>query len=268
MNLHYNKTEVLRKFGLSQEESSLYLLLLAGDKFKVSELRRETDYSRSKVESILDELISIGLVQKHWSDKTYSAENPKKLVEILKKQKKSLEHMKSTLYKVVNGLKDSVKPGKATSKVLYYEGVEGLRKVMWNSSKVEGTLRLFEVEEFSQYLDYGFYEKIREIYADNNVESRELSNQKSMPGWTNVEKYVENWEPRYIDPQKIKMNHEMMIYNDVFVLYYGNELGISCVEIYNSKLAGFQKQLFDFMWNRSQRMKILDDKGKSKLVRD
>jgi hypothetical protein len=127
---------------------------------------------------------------------------------------------------------------------------------------------LFELADMSSSLDFGFYEEVRKIYAEKKIESREITNQAEMQGWTDVKEYIDVWEARYIDPKLIKMKYELIIYNNVYVLYYANDLGISCVEIYNEKLAQFQKQLFDFMWKKAGRMEVIDEHGAVKLIED
>lgn len=63
------------------------------------------------------------------------------------------------------------------------------------------------------------------------------------------------------------MTVELMIYNNVYCLYGLNGQNIWGVEIYNEKLAEMQKKVFDFMWSKGLKMKVLDKKGTCKVIR-
>ena len=68
----------------------------------------------------------------------------------------------------------------------------------------------------SAFLNYDFCELARQEFVRNQIEVRELTNEKQMPGWTNVKEMVKNhWHLRYVDPGELKMEVEMLVYNDV-----------------------------------------------------
>ena len=71
---------------------------------------------------------------------------------------------------------------------------------------------------------------------------------------------------RYIDPKKLTIEFEVLIYNNVYATYTYHNDAIFAVEIYNSQLAAMQKQLFDFVWNQAQPMRFIDARGATELV--
>jgi hypothetical protein len=70
---------------------------------------------------------------------------------------------------------------------------------------------------------------------------------------------------RYIPPEVLQMSFEIVIYNDV-LLMYNYEKEIFCVEIENEQLANMQRTIFDFMWPQAQKMKVLDEHGAAELA--
>ena len=71
---------------------------------------------------------------------------------------------------------------------------------------------------------------------------------------------------RYINPLKLKIDFEVLIYNNVYATYTHHDDSIFAVEIYNRELAAMQKQLFDFVWNQAQPMRFTDARGAVELA--
>ncbi len=148
-------------------------------------------------------------------------------------------------------------PNDSKTKVINYKGQEGLEQVTLNSTKAKGEILLFEIENMSSFLNYGFCEDVRKTFVKNKIHIRELTNQSIQESWTKIEEFVNDyWTCRYIDPNILKMNIEVLIYNDVVAFYNYKDGDIFCVEIYNQKLADMQKQIFDFMWHYGKEVKV------------
>jgi hypothetical protein len=114
----------------------------------------------------------------------------------------------------------------------------------------------------SQFLNKGFAERARLELVKNQVTVHEITNEKEFDDWTNVTKLVEEyWQVRYLDPEELSMEFEMLVYNDVFAMYNYIDKEIFGVEIYNEKLASMQKQIFDFIWLKGRSMKIISKHG-------
>jgi sugar-specific transcriptional regulator TrmB len=260
--------DILKKFGLSKEESEVYLHLLSHGKKTASEIRKDWKTGHTKVNTTLTQLKSKSLVYEIRNDagRYLAATNPQILGTLLDQEKEKVHETKKQFEQHYESLLDLAYTSKGQSKVLNFIGIEGLKQVMWNSAQTKDALRLIELPAMSQYLDFGFYEKIREQYTKNKINSFEITNEKVMENWTNINKYVELWEARYIDPTILEIKFETMIYNNVVAIYSNTNNEIFCVEIHNEKLAQMQKQLFDFIWKRSQKMKLIDkNHGKTVL---
>ena len=152
------------------------------------------------------------------------------------------------------------------SKVLYYEGLDGLEQVSYNIVHADGILRVFEMEHLDSFLSFEFSESIRHKLVENNIFTRDLTNKKQFPGFTDVSDLVAQYsEFRYISADKLKINFEVLIYNDVYATYTYKDKKIFCVEIYNEQLAAMQKQIFDFIWAQAKPMKFTDKRGAARL---
>ena len=80
--------------------------------------------------------------------------------------------------------------------------------------------------------------------------------------FTDVKELIEKYDKfRYVSPTDLKINFEVLIYNDVYATYTYKGDEIFCVEIYNPQLAEMQKQLFDFIWSGAKKMQFVDERG-------
>ncbi|KKT72906.1 MAG: Transcriptional regulator, TrmB [Microgenomates group bacterium GW2011_GWA2_44_7] len=264
-----NLLSLLQPFGLTEEESAVYLCLIENGTKSALEISRGLKMGRTKVYRLVNQLIQKGLVTQAFEELgfKFTAGSYQQLELLLKQREHEVETLKNTLPSVFQQLSTLSMASRENSKVLYYKGVEGLEQVTWNSSKAKDKLRIFEIVDMSAFLDYGFCEKVRQEFVKNNVKVFELSNEKHMAPWTKVSTFVTDlWQCRYIDPKELEMRFELVIYNNVYAMYGYKEKDIFCVEVYNDDLAFMQKQLFDHMWAHARKTKVLSASGETILA--
>lgn len=260
---------LLTPFGLTQEECQIYLYLLRKSPSSALEISRNLHLARTKVYRLLDKLIEHQLATQQLSERglKFTAAHPQKIAQLLDAKKHQLEALSSSTPQIVSQLENLLRSSSPHSKVLYYEGIEGLEQVSYNITKAEKLLRVFEMEHLSDFLTKEFSEDVRRKLVENKVTTYDLTNKKSFPAFTEVTEMIEKYsEYRYIDPAKLKINFETLIYNNVYCTYTYKEDKIFIVEIYNDHLAQMQKQIFDFIWSQATPLKFLDNRGKAKVT--
>lgn len=262
-------TELLINLGLTDEESKLYLYLVKNGANTALKISRDLHLARTKVYRILDTLYGKRLVNQKLEGRglKFETESFRNLDLLVKDQENKLNGLKNNLPILFEELNRISRTSSFSSKILYYEGVEGLKQVTWNSLKAQSELRIFEIATMSQFLDFGFCEEVRQEFVNRKVHVRELCNQKKIAGWTNVTEFPKKyWQCRYLDPKKLAMKFEILIYNEVVCFYnYENE-HIFCAEIYDSRLAEMQKQMFDFLWDSARKMRIVNENGEAVVM--
>ena len=123
------------------------------------------------------------------------------------------------------------------------------------------------VSDMSKYLDRTFSEEVRSEIVKRKIHIKQITNLTDIPAHTDVSELVTNyWEVRYVDPKSLALSYEVLVYDDVVAMYNVRGNDVFCVEIQDKDLAKMQKQLFMFVWNSSQRMRILDKKGTAVLT--
>lgn len=150
-------TKIINKLGLSLVQSELLNSLLTLGPDKASNLAKKTKRPRGVAYKGLEELINLKLVSKSENLKKiaiYSAEHPSYLESIIEQREKDLKREKEEFF---NNLPDLVsafnlisnKPG-----VLFYEGEEGVKKVLMDTLTSNPEKKLYTFSDVASYADY------------------------------------------------------------------------------------------------------------------
>ncbi len=257
----------LKFFGLVKDEAELYLTLLANPDISALKLSKLIKFSRSKTYRVLEKLIEKGFVKELVKDygTKYHPESYEKLNRIITDREEELINLKSSAPMLFNQLATLSLPLEEGSKILHYRGIEGLKQITWNSTKAEDILRIYEISTVNAFFEKDFAEKARTEFARNKVHVNQLTNFESFGDYTDVVEHVKYCKLRHLDSKELSIDFEVLIYNDIYCMYsYENE-EIFCVEIQNRKLAQMQKQLFDFIWSKARKMKIISPNGAAVL---
>lgn len=264
-----NYVKLLTPFGLNELEAEIYLLLVRKGVLSALQISREIHAARTRVYRILDKLIEKKMVTVNLDDmgKKFEANSYQELEILLVQKEAEVARLKQSLPETFNQLAQLWGKAETSSKVLYYKGKDGLAQVTWNSLRASDLLRIYEVEQdMSAFLDEKFSEKVRQELVDRQITTHQLTNKKRIEPHTKVAELPRKfWQVRYLDPKKLGMQFECLIYNDVFALYNFKGEDQFCVEIYNDKLATMQKQIFDFVWKNSKPMRIIGEEGEAIL---
>ena len=111
------------------------------------------------------------------------------------------------------------------------------------------------------------YRKLNDIIGDSYIRWQELWVEKKIPfrilysdDYLRSEKYktINPHIPegifisKYIPEETLTINFQMDIYNNVVSIYNWHEGELFGIEIYNDKVASFQRQIFEILWTRGE----------------
>jgi len=261
--------KLIESFGLRKEEATIYHSLTQNGVSTALFLSRSNHMGRTKVYRILDTLIAKGFVTQEVESRgfVFRANSADVFESMLSQKRKELASLEAILPEIKNALATS-NVDNSNKRVVYYKGVEGLKQVTWNSLRAKGRLYIYEmVSDMSKYLDRTFSEEVRSEIVKRKIHIKQITNLTDIPAHTDVSELVTNyWEVRYVDPKSLALSYEVLVYDDVVAMYNVRGNDVFCVEIQDKDLAKMQKQLFMFVWNSSQRMRILDKKGTAVLT--
>ncbi|MDR0591349.1 MAG: helix-turn-helix domain-containing protein [Candidatus Nomurabacteria bacterium] len=242
----------LASYGLSENESKIYLFLLrqAGE-LSVVQIARTLKLGRTPVYNALDKLESKGLVSRAIADSgsNYMAASPDHLGQYWRKKIHGAQRLGSKLPDLVNVLEGLTVTSGYKSKVDYFTGRRGLEQITYNSLRADGDLYIYEVAtDMTVFTSQDTAEGFRQVLVERGVTTHQLTNHTSFEDYTAVEKMITDlWDVRYIDPALLKIQFEMLIYNDTCALYSVEGHDAFGVEIHNANLAQMQKQIFKAM---------------------
>lgn len=136
-----------------------------------------------------------------------------------------------------------------------YAGKEGLKEITLHSLQAKGQLCIIETTYASLdlILSHQEAEDFRRALLHSRIRCLQISNElfrdyTSVPGFH--EKVMES---RYIAPAKLKIDREILIYNDTVAFYQTRGKDVYGIEIIDADFARQQKQLFELIWQQADR---------------
>jgi sugar-specific transcriptional regulator TrmB len=134
----------LSRLGLSLDQAKVYVCLLEGGSMSHLQIARLTGVNRTKVYRIVDDLESSSLASIETSDagKTVIAASPKNLEVKLTTEESKLNNKKAVLAQTLPKLNKifNKKDDELKFTVNTYEGVSGLKQMLWNELKAKGEI--------------------------------------------------------------------------------------------------------------------------------
>lgn len=127
--LYTDAVERLVEAGLSEKEARVYVALLALGTEGVQEISAKADVPRATTYAMLEALMARGLVTRYEEDRrtVYTAEAPKKLVELVEREAQTLHERREKLVFFVPELEALFQTQRSRPVVRFYEGENGLR---------------------------------------------------------------------------------------------------------------------------------------------
>lgn len=256
-------------FGLAPDEALVYLYLVGKSEQSPLSISRATTISRTKVYVILDSLMTKSLVGEQGGKyaRRYFALPYTQLEQLIRQKRQEVEMLESSTQSLFDELSTIELPRFLPSQVKYFRGIDGLKQVTWNSTRAQGTLRVFEAaNDMSAFLDFDFSERVRIEFVKRGLgSSLQVTNFATIRPWTNIDEFIKVWQPRYISPKELRISTEIVMYNDIVAMYQLHKEEVFCVEIQNNALSEMKKNLFDFVWARSRVMKKKGERGEAVL---
>lgn len=264
-------SSLLTQYGISAEESRIYLYLLEKRPQPALAISRALRIGRTKVYRIVDKLIERGLVVQKLGELgiIFDASDPQVLNQLVGVRRHEVEAIAAATPDVIARLSELIPQGTGSgTKVRYYTGREGLKQVTHHSLSARGHLCIYEaVNDMSNFIDSEHAEWVRERLVLERIKTYQLTNLSSIKPYTKIEKKVTDyWEVRHVPPEKLAIRIETLIYNNIYTLYSVTKNEMFCIEIQNDLLASMQQQLFWYIWGTASPMTITDTHGSAVLA--
>lgn len=234
--------QTLQNFGLDEKEAKVYLAVLELSQASILEIAKKAELHRPHVYNIIDSLLKRGLITQTLKGKRtlYAAEDPKKLVSLLREKEKEIMSVLPELRSIYN--LQTAKP-----KIRFYEGKEGLIKVLKESIECQSKeLRAFGQSAlahhvFSFELFQWFYEERAKRGIQSKLiitESKEAIKKKKLDA-----EYLT--QTKLIKDNKLNILYQIYDNKTVFYTFKGD---IFAIVIESDEIATGMKLSFDMIW--------------------
>lgn len=151
------------------------------------------------------------------------------------------------------------------SKVTVYQGLEGLWEITRHSLETKELL-IYETSyaSLNDMFPREKAEDVRKEFLRRGVKIMEITNKAYQEEFTELKEFDKQcMSYRYIDPQKLMMTMDFLIFNDT-VAFYSLKDPIYGIEVIDQKFADMQRQIFQFVWNSGD-LPIIGTNGRSSL---
>ncbi|MFA6005833.1 MAG: helix-turn-helix domain-containing protein [Patescibacteria group bacterium] len=252
MYLESEAQTYLQKLGLTQEEADLYLSLVRNGPSNLLKASRYSGVERTKLYRMIGSLKDRGIIEEVLAHKKHvlKAASADRLLSIIQSQQSELTTAQSVFPNFKHYLQSIQAPTQGTE-VLYYEGIDGIRQILWNTLQARPMLRCYVDTVFNRIVGQKFLESWGEEVVALNMEIRQFNSPNFLKSHKGVQPVNLGKKFSMKDaPKEVAVTHGMDIYNDTVAIYYWENNEILGVEIKNPAIARMQESIFDFFWNK------------------
>lgn len=239
----------LKSVGLTEKESKIYITLLELGPQAASVIARKVKLPRSSTFFQLDHLVEKGFVKKEikTSVQYFSAVSPQGLKRVLKRNQKRVESQLETLEGLIPELNDLSCAFLPQSKVSYFEGVEGICKMI--------DLQLEQDQPLYFISAHRLHPEVRRYIRDHYVPRRKKMKSRAQMIVTNIKEakeYVRHAEGIYewvgfVEAEKVDFQSTIVVYGNVVHLISTQENDLTGLVVESAHLAKTMKSVFDLM---------------------
>lgn len=245
--------EKLKKLGLSDKESKVYLAMLKLGVSTASKIAKASGVRRATTYMILDSLEEKKLVSKVEKEKIlyYYPEEPDKINKKLLDEEKQLKDRFLVAAEIMPDLKNLFKQSKSPPKFQIWQGKESTGRVAKDiySGKIDDFINMVPMTD---YWTPFLREKNRQKAIVEKVGKLKLLLGK---GKSNIRLFKhKNFEVRYIDLEKYPFVSEIIIYDEIVSLLNPGKEELTFT-VKNMEMAVSFYQLFKFIWDRAKEYK-------------
>lgn len=252
----------LKKLNFSNEVIEIYLALQLYGPQQIAELSRNSGVERSRLYRIIDTLKNSNLVEieMQYKRQIFQAVPVDSLHLLVIKKKQELKDLQKDFSEIKCHLKNKQQQSD-TIKVQVYTGADGLRQIMWNQTRSKTECLSLLHDNIQNRTDTTFFKRWAERINGQGIQTKSLINDHFIAmqkEWyaTHANKRIEDWSARYLPKEVLTITYNTIVYNNVVAHYHWEGDKLFGIEIYSSKMADSQRQIFELLWRQSQ---LVDD---------
>jgi HTH-type transcriptional regulator, sugar sensing transcriptional regulator len=239
--------------GLSYTQATVYEALIKNGSMPAGKLTKKTPFKRGLVYLALEDLVKLDLVEKDEKDHRaaiFQVKHPLQLRNLAEKREQQAKDAKLALEGMISSIVSDYNLVSGRPGVLFYEGLEGVKKVINDTLSSKGIIYTYaDVEAIDKYI-----KKFNEEYAKKRDKLHLVKKGLVVDSLFSRE-YLKSYHKETTDIKFIPINH----FGTIMEIY---ENKVSYVSMSDSKMIGviiedknifeMHKTLFEFNWENAK----------------
>lgn len=239
--------KTLKEAGLTVNEVNTYLTILDIGQNAASTIAKKAGLNRCSTYGNLEELMKKGFIQKVIKKTTnfYTAVEPRIILEQLKRKRLEMDENIDQLENSIAELEMVRNDNPCKPKIIFYEGISGIRNIMEDTLNTIGELRAYASMSELNLLLPNYFQQYYARRVERGITVRAIYPADEQSYQNKLRDREELRETRLIPP-------EFNFHLDILV--YNNKVAITSLEenfgvlIESRQMAEAQKKIFDFIW--------------------
>lgn len=246
-----NIDSLLADFGLNKNQSAVYTTLLQMGSGNIQDVAKKAGIKRTTAYSVLDALIEREMASVVSKDghRLYTVEDPRKLPDVLNLLKQEVENKQKQVKTMLPQLISLYNPGGLKPSIRYYEGVEGIKKVMDETLETDPkreTIAYSTASDIHKYLGsdwvYGYLDR----RAKAGIHQRAIIEDSAIGRKHKLNDAKELRQTILVPPHEYQFNLQYGVYGDKVMLISFKDLFGVVIE--SKAVAETQRAIFELAW--------------------
>jgi len=249
---------VLKHFGCNQREVEIYLHSLQVGSASIQELANGLKQNRVTVHSAVEQLIDQGFLfeTRKGKRRRIAAEEPDVLHRLLQRKQNELQVLKAEIPSIATLLSSVQRRSESVPVVRFYEGVEGLKKMLEETLSAKGEVLVFTyVDLFSKLLSPAYLEGYYRRRADKGISTRLIFPLATFGKRVNSYATKYKMQVKFL-PRELAWKSGIFAWNNTVAIQSFAEGKVTCTLIENEDIAHFYRSIiYELCWQQAKPLK-------------
>jgi len=251
---NYNKNRLIlffEQFGCNKREAETYLTCLQLGPTPVKDIAHNMNSNRITTHSIIEQMIKKGFLYETFKGKKrlVGAENPTVLMSLLQKKYNDLKLLEINMDYIVRILSQSLPKTDVVPSVRFYEGIDGLKKVIEETLDAKNeTLMIGNLNFFADLVDKDYLMDFHRRRGQSGIQTRAIF--ASTPMIQTLQEKNEEYRLNFkVIDGGTDWTCGILIWNDDIALAAHSDGRVAVTVIQNADLTNFFRNVvFESLW--------------------
>jgi sugar-specific transcriptional regulator TrmB len=253
--------EMLRTYmgrlGMDTQAADIYEALRLHGPQTISALARTSGVERIRIYRLLDDLKAAGIVEVEvqYKRSILHAAPIGQLEVLLAKRQQELVDLREGYAELTKLFADH-SISSAQTRVRFYEGMDGIKQVLWNQTKAKGEGLAILRDNMQHKTNLAFFERWVRRCNERQLKHRGIIGKDfaaTQQDWyaRHSNERLEHWQARAVPDEVFPLPYSLVTYDDVVVHYNWNDGRMFAIEIHDAAVAMMQRQFFELLWKQA-----------------